>query len=84
MEGRARPLARLSIPRHYLDANPDVKAAGVDPLAHFLQFGAQEGRQPFAPTELITANGFDYVYYLGHNPDATQCRNLDGMGVSWM
>ena len=33
------------------------------------QFGYQEGRQPFAPSELIAANGFDYVYYLQHNPD---------------
>jgi len=53
----------------YLAANPDVKAAGVDPLAHFLQFGAGEGRQPFALTELVAPNGFDYVYYLQHNPD---------------
>ena len=29
----------------------------------------QEGRQPFAPGELIAANGFDYVWYLQHNPD---------------
>ena len=53
----------------YLSANPDVKAAGVDPLAHFLGSGAQEGRQPFAPSVLLAANGFDYVYYLQHNPD---------------
>ena len=53
----------------YLAANPDVAAAHVDPLAHFLQFGGDEGRQPFAPSELIAANGFDYVYYLQHNPD---------------
>ena len=39
-------------------------AAGIS-----LQFGAQEGRQPIAPTELVGANGFDYVYYLQHNPD---------------
>ena len=26
--------------------------------------GAGEGRQPIAPSALITANGFDYVYYL--------------------
>jgi hypothetical protein len=36
---------------------------------HFLAFGAGEGRLPFAPTELLAANGFDYVYYLRHNPD---------------
>jgi hypothetical protein len=29
----------------YLAANPDVKAAGVDPITHYLQFGAREGRK---------------------------------------
>jgi hypothetical protein len=53
----------------YLGANPDVAAAQVDPLWHFLAFGAGEGRQPAAPTELVTSNGFDYVYYLQNNPD---------------
>ena len=53
----------------YLAANPDVAAAHVDPLEHFLQFGAGEGRQPLAPTELVTANGFDFVFYLANNPD---------------
>ena len=32
----------------YLAANPDVAAAQVDPLAHFLQFGIHEGRSPQA------------------------------------
>src|SRR6266567_2749286 len=41
----------------------------MDPLAHFLQYCAGEGRQPIAPTEMIAPNGFDYVYYLAHNPD---------------
>jgi hypothetical protein len=53
----------------YLAANPDVAAAHVDPLWHFLAVGASEGRQPFALTQLLTANGFDYVHYLQHNPD---------------
>ena len=44
-------------------------ASGVNPLRHYLEFGYQEGRLPFAPSELIAANGFDYVYYLQHNPD---------------
>ena len=104
---RAATRTRSSPPSIYLSANPDVKAAGVNPLdplrpagwqegrvpsiafdprsisppiptwrprisircAHFLQIGASEGRQPIAPSELIAANGFDYVYYLQHNPD---------------
>jgi ubiquinone/menaquinone biosynthesis C-methylase UbiE/GT2 family glycosyltransferase len=29
----------------YLETNPDVKEAGVDPLKHYLQYGIQEGRR---------------------------------------
>ncbi|WP_297538818.1 glycosyltransferase family A protein [Roseovarius sp.] len=32
--------------RDYLEQNPDVAAAGVDPLAHYLTGGAAEGRAP--------------------------------------
>ena len=32
----------------YLAAYPDVAAANVNPLAHYLQFGFAEGRQAFA------------------------------------
>lgn len=31
-------------PDTYLDNNPDVKAAGIDPLLHFLESGGAEGR----------------------------------------
>ncbi|MFT4002976.1 MAG: class I SAM-dependent methyltransferase [Rhizobium sp.] len=30
----------------YKEQNPDVVAAGVDPLDHFLKYGAREGRDP--------------------------------------
>jgi len=31
---------------HYLARNPDVRAAGVDPLDHYLRYGWAEGRDP--------------------------------------
>ena len=46
---------------HYLAHNPDVAAAGVDPLLHYLSFGWKEGRNPSA--------SFDTNYYLRQNPD---------------
>ncbi|PHK93300.1 hypothetical protein CR162_19315 [Pseudoroseomonas rhizosphaerae] len=46
---------------YYLAMNPDVAAAGVDPLAHYTEFGWQEGRDPNAL--------FDISYYLNQNPD---------------
>jgi len=30
---------------YYLQSNPDVAAAGVNPLLHYIQFGISEGRQ---------------------------------------
>jgi len=45
----------------YLDSYPDVARAGMDPLAHFVLFGARERRQPHPK--------FDVDYYLTANPD---------------
>ena len=53
-EGR-HALARHSTSRQYLRANPDVAAAHIDPLAHFLQLGAGEGRQPIALDRLTAS-----------------------------
>jgi hypothetical protein len=53
--GRLRQLPRyLALrrsfnPGMYLAANPDVAAAGVDPLLHYLEHGAREGRRPELP-----------------------------------
>jgi len=30
----------------YLELNPDVKAAGIDPIVHYVLYGAREGRSP--------------------------------------
>jgi len=48
-------------PAYYLAHNPDVAAAGVDPLLHYLTYGWKEGRDPSAY--------FDTAYYLKQNPD---------------
>ncbi len=39
----------------------DVARAGVDPIEHYLGWGANEGRRPHP--------GFDGNWYLRHNPD---------------
>ncbi|XKH59404.1 hypothetical protein LG290_12025 [Halomonas sediminis] len=55
----------------YLEANPDVAAAvqdGMNPLNHFLNLGAAEGRAPNAAYAEIAA-GFDSDAYLAANPD---------------
>ncbi|QDH71038.1 hypothetical protein [Marilutibacter alkalisoli] len=31
---------------YYLEANPDVARHGIDPLLHYVKYGAKEGRQP--------------------------------------
>lgn len=45
----------------YIARYPDVAAAGIDPVAHYLEFGAKEGRDP-GPM-------FDSRYYLQTYPD---------------
>ena len=45
----------------YLEQNADIRAAGVNPLVHYLQHGANEGRDP----NLL----FDSDWYLEQNPD---------------
>lgn len=39
--------AGLFDPEFYLSANPDVNAAGIDPLEHYVRWGKREGRKPF-------------------------------------
>jgi hypothetical protein len=51
---------------YYLTVNPDVRAAGDDPLFHYLRFGWQEGRNP-NPT-------FDTNFYLADNKDVAKAR----------
>lgn len=46
----------------YLAAYPDVAVAGVDPLHHYVSYGAAEGRQP--------NRWFDVAWYVDTYPDA--------------
>lgn len=53
----------------YLQRNPDVAAAGVDPLTHFLETGWREGRDPtpyFSTTHYL--NTYPEVQEAGENP----------------
>ena len=45
----------------YLTRNPDVKAAGMDPLEHYLLYGWKEGRDP--------SPKFGTAFYLRQYPD---------------
>jgi glycosyltransferase involved in cell wall biosynthesis len=65
-------------PAIYLDLNPDLVAAGVDPTTHYLLFGRNEGRVyslPGKESDLAGADepevpkGFDPDVYLKLNPD---------------
>jgi serralysin len=58
----------------YLSINPDVAASGLDPIFHFVRYGAAEGRAGSGVSPLQTVgrtitNGFDADYYLMNNPD---------------
>lgn len=65
---RAILAPRFSIP-FYLGMNPDVAAAGVDPIVHFLQHGWTEGRDPspyFSVSNYLEMN--EDVRKVGINP----------------
>lgn len=51
----------------YLEANPDVAAAGVNPFTHYNEFGQAEGRAPNA--DFPALEDFDWEAYVGANPD---------------
>ncbi len=53
---------------YYLMQNPDVAAAGIDPLTHYRQTGWREGRNPNAL--------FNVSQYLAANPDV-RAANID-------
>ncbi|HYH95858.1 glycosyltransferase family 61 protein [Hyalangium sp.] len=53
-------------PAYYLARYPDIAAARVDPLDHFLEHGVQEKRNPHPL--------FDTAYYLARYPDVVAAR----------
>lgn len=65
----------------YLTANPDVKAAGLNPLSHYLQFGRTEGR---AAIPVGLASGVDATYYNAtYNLPAGTSASGDYYGTGW-
>ncbi|UQB43256.1 glycosyltransferase [Thiomicrospira microaerophila] len=53
-------------PEYYLEHNPDVKAAGMDPEQHYFSNGEKEGRQP--------NRFFDPIFYLRLNADVRHAK----------
>ncbi|SFY32883.1 rhamnan synthesis F family protein [Azotobacter vinelandii] len=60
-------------PETYLALNPDVKAASVDPVQHYLQFGMREGRSYSDKSRdlnnLMQSGIFDPEWYSHYYPD---------------
>ncbi|MFC1458351.1 M10 family metallopeptidase [Microvirga arabica] len=73
------PLKTTFTAQVYLAANVDVAAAGVDPLEHFIRYGAAEGRagsgvNPAQAVGRSITKGFDADFYLLTNPDVAAAR----------
>jgi hypothetical protein len=64
---KKRALQKVFDAEFYLRANPDVAAARMDPLEHYLKYGAAEQRQPHPL--------FDPAHYLASCPEARNARN---------
>lgn len=62
---------------YYLDTNPDVAAAGIDPLLHYAQTGRAEARATLRPlADMVSRSDldlvrprFDAAFYRRTNPD---------------
>ncbi len=67
MSRLGRMLRPLFDGEFYLRSNPDVRAAGMNPLDHYLKYGAAEQRQPHPL--------FDPVHYLACCPEARGAGN---------
>ncbi|MFC1798836.1 glycosyltransferase, partial [Thermodesulfobacteriota bacterium] len=52
--------------KYYLSKYPDVTESGINPLVHYIEFGASEGRNP--------NQIFNTAYYLSQNPDVADSR----------
>jgi GT2 family glycosyltransferase len=56
-------------PEYYLEQNPEVAAAGVDPAMHYIRFGGIEGRNPSADFDAAAYfAAYPDVYAAGLNP----------------
>jgi hypothetical protein len=64
---KARAMRKVFDREFYLRTNPDVAAAGVDPLRHYVKHGAAERRQPHPL--------FDPAHYLACCPEARGAPN---------
>jgi hypothetical protein len=56
------PARQLLDTKYYLSKYPDLSQAGVNPLRHYLEFGAAEGRKPnplFAPDYYLRRNSLN-------------------------
>lgn len=63
-EARIIAAAEMFDPAWYLAKNPDIAAGNLDPLQHFLRFGAREGRNPHPL--------FDARAYLERHPEVAR------------
>ena len=67
--GLVQPLPAGFDPERYLELNPDVKKAGIDPALHYMRFGHREGR----PDEVL----HDTVVEVARDADALGLRCLN-------
>jgi hypothetical protein len=76
LDRRVIEASRTFDPEWYLANNPDVAAAGIPPLVHYLRWGAREGRDP--------NRLFDTSWYVEQNPHvALAGRNPLAHYVRW-
>jgi len=73
-------------PAWYLEAYPEVRVAGVEPLQHYISFGKKEGRQKRAPeTDLVMVIWHAFKGVCGFQPKGkTNCSLSEIEGPWWI
>ncbi|MDE4172472.1 hypothetical protein PXK15_21425 [Phaeobacter gallaeciensis] len=74
---------------YYLETNPDVRDAGINPFYHYLSSGKDQGRRAVAPAApeaddtavsheiLLVREAFDLDFYLSNYPDIADAEGVD-------
>ena len=73
-----RPDLSFYFDRHfYLEAHPDIAGSGTDPLVHFVEHGAAEGRMPHPLIDLRFIEARQPGLMAGEDPVRQLCDALD-------
>lgn len=82
---RSQAAPQFFDPDWYLTRYPDVRAAGVDPLNHYLEFGKREGRAAYDhsnPPSEVSSESSTYVFLQNDTQSSTPAESTASRGMT--